>query len=274
VTTVRDADLAAHDTGRGRPFFWGHGLTGSMEQDRRAPMLDWDRLAHRCRVVRWDARGHGRSSGRPEAADYRWDNLARDVIALADVLGVGQFVAAGVSMGAASALHAAVLAPDRVDALVLVLAPTAYETRAAQADKYHAGADLVEQGGTAAYVDRMKEEPVPEILSEFADLYHAAPNVSEPILPAVLRGAAASDLPPPDAVRAIRAPALLLAWETDPGHPLSTSERLAELLPDAELNVARRLRDVATWTDRVEAFLDRPPEGSGQPSSVTPNRST
>ena len=83
------------------------------------------------------------------------------------------------------------------------------------------------------------------------------PSVPERLLPAVLRGAGASDLPSPERVRSIAAPALLLAWDTDPGHPLSTAEQLAELLPDAELEVARRLQDVIAWTDRVEAFLGR-----------------
>lgn len=274
MTYVRGVEIAITDTGVGLPFFWGHGLSGSMEQDQSFGMFRWSRLADRYRIVRWDARGHGQSGGEPDPADYRWDNLGRDLIALADALGVERFVAGGVSMGAATALNAAVLAPERVIALVLVLAPTAYETRAAQAAKYRAGADVVERHGTAAYVERMKQEPVPEILSEFADLYHATPNVSEQLLPAALRGAAESDLPSPDAVRAISAPALLLAWETDPGHPLSTSERLAELLPNAELHVAHQLRDVATWTDRVEAFLARLADPMRQDSSLTPKRST
>ena len=71
----------------------------------------------------------------------------------------------------------------------------------------------------------------------------------------MLRGAGASDLPSPDAVRAIAVPALILAWDTDPGHPLATAERLAELLPDAELHVARRLRDISGWTRLVDGFV-------------------
>jgi pimeloyl-ACP methyl ester carboxylesterase len=218
-------------------------------------MFDWDRLAGGHRIVRWDARGHGESGGRPEPADYHWDNLGRDLLALADALGVEHFVAGGVSMGAATALHAAVAAPDRVDRLVLVLAPTGYDTRAGQADHYRAGADLAEARGFDAYVERANAEPVPEILSRIADAYHYSPEIRPPLLPSVLRGAAASDLPSPDAVRRLTQPTLLLAWDTDPGHPLSTSERLAELLPNAELVVAGRLRDVAGWTDRVAGFL-------------------
>ena len=52
-------------------------------------------------------------------------------------------------------------------------------------------------------------------------------------------------------------PTLVLAWGTDPGHPLSTAEDLVELIPGAELEVAGQLADVVSWTDRVEEFLDR-----------------
>lgn len=252
---VRGVELAITDTGAGPVFLYGHGLTSSSEKDGQSGMLDWRRLMARHRVVRWDARGHGGSSGSPAADSYRWDNLGRDLLALADALEIQRFAAGGVSMGAASALHAAVAAPDRISALVLVLAPTAYETRAAQADLYRAGADLVERDGLDAYVEVLRNSPVPEILGDFAELYHQPPAVSEALLPAVLRGAAASDLPPPDAVRAVTAPTLLLAWETDPGHPRSTAEHLAELLPDAELHVAQTLDDVADWSDRLASFL-------------------
>jgi pimeloyl-ACP methyl ester carboxylesterase len=257
MPVVRGVELAVTDTGGngGLPYFWGHGLSGSSAQDSRFSMFDWKRLAGSRRVVRWDARGHGESAGTDEPDAYRWDNLARDLLELADALGVDRFVAGGVSMGAATALHAATIAPERIAGLVLVLAPTAYETRAAQGDLYTAGAELVDREGVAAYVAAQNDQPVPEILSAFADLYHVEPAISDHLLPSVLRGAGASDLPSPDAVRSVTVPTLLLPWDTDPGHPLSTSEVLAELLPNAEMHVARKLEDLGSWTDRVETYL-------------------
>jgi hypothetical protein len=38
---------------------------------------------------------------------------------------------------------------------------------------------------------------------------------------------------------------------------VSTAERLAELLPDAELHIARELHDLGSWTDRAASFLGR-----------------
>jgi pimeloyl-ACP methyl ester carboxylesterase len=138
---------------------------------------------------------------------------------------------------------------------VLVLPPTAYETRAAQAGEYRAGAELVERAGFDAYVESANAQPVPEILRAFASGFRFTPAVATERLPAVLRGAGGSDLPPADVVRGLAVPALILAWDTDPGHPLRTAETLAELLPDAELHVARRLRDVTTWTRLVDGFV-------------------
>ena len=53
-------------------FFWGHGLMGSMAQEDAAGMLPWAGLEDAHRVVRWDARGHGRSDSTPDPEDYRW----------------------------------------------------------------------------------------------------------------------------------------------------------------------------------------------------------
>ena len=75
------------------------------------------------------------------------------------------------------------------------------------------------------------------------------------MLPTILRGAAASDLPPAEAIAALDVPALILAWDTDAGHPVSTAERLAALLPRAELHVAREPEEVSTWPARVAAFV-------------------
>jgi pimeloyl-ACP methyl ester carboxylesterase len=256
VTTVRGVDIAVTDSGTGPAVLWGHGFASCVAHEANV-MVNWTGLTDRYRVVQWDARGHGRSAGTHDPADYHWDNLGRDLLALADALGIDSFVAGGVSMGAATALHAVVDAPDRVKGLVLALPPTAYDTRPAQGNEYLAGADLVEQRGVDAYVERLKTQPVPEILTPIAEVYHSAPAIADDLLPAALRGAGTSDLPSPDRLRAIAAPALVLAWTTDPGHPLSTAERLVELLPDAEIDVAQELFDVLSWTGHVEAFLDR-----------------
>jgi len=85
---------------------------------------------------------------------------------------------------------------------------------------------------------------------------------------AAMRGAADSDLPAPEALSRVEAPALILAWPGDPMHPVSTAKRLAKLLPDAELRVARSWHEVEGWTDEILRFvaaLSPSPPGSVPP---------
>jgi 3-oxoadipate enol-lactonase len=87
----------------------------------------WDpqvpRLAERFRVVRYDTRGHG-SSPAP-AGDATIDDLADDVVALLDRLGVAQAHVAGLSIGGMTGLRLAVREPERVASLA-VLCSSAY----------------------------------------------------------------------------------------------------------------------------------------------------
>jgi hypothetical protein len=85
-----------------------------------------------------------------------------------------------------------------------------------------------------------------------------AADIPEELLPSVLRGAAASDLPPTEAIAALEHRALVLAWAGDPGHPESTAERLHELLPTSELHVATQLTDLFTWSATIADFLRAP----------------
>lgn len=255
---VRGATLRALRRGSGRPFYWGHGLTSSSEQEDRAGLRPWQRLGEGWEVLRVDARGHGASSADPSPDRYCWSDLAADLLALAGALGHERFVAGGASMGAAVALHAAAAAPARIDALVLVIPPTAWGTRAAQAERYRADADLAEREGLAALAKAEAERPpIPifEGLFDPAELVRARFAALDPArLPAILRGAAASDLPAPERIAQLTQPALLLAWEGDAGHPLASAERLAELLPNGSLHVARQLADLGAWPGLVADF--------------------
>jgi len=73
-------------------------------------------LSERYRVVTLDLRWHGQGIQAPEMSLY---DCADDVAALADVLGIERFVAAGYSMGGAVAQRVWRQHPDRVEGLVL-----------------------------------------------------------------------------------------------------------------------------------------------------------
>ena len=177
---------------------WGHGLTSSRASEDRLPLLDWEH-DHRAPATRSCATtppATARPAGRRIPAAYEWPELATDLLALLDELGLDRVDAGGASMGCASTLHAAVRAPERFDRLVLVIPPTAWETRAAQAEIYRAGADLAEREGKDAWLAAAAEAPRPAIFADLPPVPPAA-DIPEALLPSVLRGAAASDLPAP-----------------------------------------------------------------------------
>ena len=250
-------DVGAHSlplqvTGEGPTLIWTHGLTSSRRREDLWPLWHLDQITGR-RVVRYDARGHGDAGGpADDPRAYEWPTLATDLLALADALDAPTFVSAGVSMGTATTLHAAVRSPERIEAMILTGPPTAWETREAQADAYRAGAEFVRGKDPAALVGRVDPPPV------FRDRPVEAqiPDVPGELLPTVLHGAANSNLPPKEALAALDIPTLVLAWADDPGHPVSTAEQLAETIPNAQLHVSPDVDDVRTWTNRMQGFLD------------------
>ena len=81
----------------------------------------WDEqataLAGEFRVLRYDHRGHGGSPAPP--GPYTVDDLAGDVLALLDDLGIERVAFVGLSLGGAVAMTLALRAPDRVERLAL-----------------------------------------------------------------------------------------------------------------------------------------------------------
>lgn len=256
---VDGARLAVSVAGQGRPFLWGHGVTASRAQEDDIGLFPWD-LSPEARLVRYDARGHGRSTGRPDPGDYRWEHLAGDALAVADALGLDRFVAGGASLGAATALHVAVMAPDRVEALVLVIPPVAWERRPAQAAQYEKMASIIEAKGLARFVEiaRRAAPPYPflaEAMPHVKDVFlaHMA-TADEALAPHVFRGAARSDLPAVADVEGVTCPSLVLTWAGDPGHPSENAEEVATAL-GADLHVATDPGELSSWRQRVLGFL-------------------
>jgi pimeloyl-ACP methyl ester carboxylesterase len=254
-------DINIQTFGSGARVVWGHGLMGSMATDDRTQSINWELIGQVARVARYDARGHGQSQASPDPADYTWANLGKDMLAIAAQLGFDKFVAGGESMGSASALFAAMAAPQRVRALVLANPPTAWETRAGQTSIYTQMAELAETRGMDALMRMMAlRPPTPawlfEAYPQTAEIFQDALAARDPhTLAVTLRGAGLCDLPPREALRDLRMPTLILAWSDDPGHPLSTAEELAGLLPASRLVVARSASEWETWSRQVRDFI-------------------
>jgi proline iminopeptidase len=90
----------------------GGGGIGSLAE----PKATFGPLADRFRVVVFDARGCGRSEGKPPFSHEQW---AADVEGLREWIGAEQILVAGGSYGGFIAMEYAVRYPDRVRAMIL-----------------------------------------------------------------------------------------------------------------------------------------------------------
>jgi 3-oxoadipate enol-lactonase len=111
---INGVTLSYSDTGGdGEPVIFSHGYL--MDSAMFDPQVA--ALTPEYRVITWDERGFGGSRATGEFS--YWDS-ARDVLGLLDHLGVERAVLAGMSQGGFLSLRAALLAPERVRALVLI----------------------------------------------------------------------------------------------------------------------------------------------------------
>lgn len=252
---LRGVRFALTDVGEGPVVLDAHGLSAS-RANAKAMGLDFGEVAARGhRLVSYDARGHGRSSGTADPDDYTWASLADDLLALADHVSPDAPVGAiGSSMGTATILHAALRRPERFDRLVLTAPPTAWDTRASQAGIYRQMADFVEAHGVGSLAGAMAQAPLPPVFQGVEGV-PPLPDIDPALMPTVFRGAGRSDLPPLESLAAIAQPTLVLAWTDDPGHPLITAERLVATLPNAVLEVAATREELLTWGRRAAEFV-------------------
>jgi pimeloyl-ACP methyl ester carboxylesterase len=114
IATANGIEIDYTDSGgQGPAVVFSHGFL----MDRTMFGQQVTTLTPEYRVITWDQRGHGGT--RATGAFTYWDSAA-DVLALLDHLGVERAVLAGMSQGGFLSLRAALIAPDRVRALVLI----------------------------------------------------------------------------------------------------------------------------------------------------------
>jgi pimeloyl-ACP methyl ester carboxylesterase len=162
---VRSADVAlcVEEAGDGSasfpPLVLAHGLTAT-----RRYVVHGSRVLERsgCRVISYDARGHGDSSPAPERTTYEYADLVADLGAVLDDRGLERVVLAGASMGAATTLAYALSHPERVAALVQITPAHLGlpQTDPAELARWDALADGLERGGVDGFMRAYGDPPV------------------------------------------------------------------------------------------------------------------
>ena len=100
--------------GQGPDVVLVHGVTGDLSIWFLCKAMQT--LSERYRVTAFDIRGHGYSDAPPDR--YTSGDHAADLLAIMDKLAVERATVVGHSFGGVVAMHAAVLAPERLEAVV------------------------------------------------------------------------------------------------------------------------------------------------------------
>lgn len=220
-------------TGSGSPAtVFAHGLAGSIDTTRPfGGAVDGSRAF-------FHFRGHGASSS-PETP-WTYAALAGELRAVADHVGATR--ALGVSMGAGALCHWLADQPDRFEKVVLVI-PAVLDTprKDAALDRLLLMGELAADRDVDGVATLLLEEQ-PEAERERPAVQSWCRSQAETIVRTDVSRALRTiphevAMPDREALRAIRSPVLVLAQEEDPAHPVWVAEQIAELVPDATLEV-------------------------------------
>lgn len=221
----------------------------------------WDaqaaRLSASFRVIRYDIRGHGRSSVPP--APYSLEDLGRDALAVLDAAGAGRSHVCGLSIGGLTALWLALEAPERVNRLVVANSAARIGTAAVWEERMQ----LVRSQGMARFADAVLarwftsrfREAHPDVVERFRSTLTSCAVEGYLGCCAALQQA---DLRP--RVAGIAAPTLVITGSHDVATPPAEGEWLREQISGATLvelpaTHLSNVEQAAAFTTAVGEFL-------------------
>jgi pimeloyl-ACP methyl ester carboxylesterase len=213
---------------------WGESL-GSF--DRLLPLLPAT-----IRAVAMDQRGHG-AADKP-ADGYTLVDLADDVVAFLDAVGLTSAVLLGSSSGGYLAQQVAVRAPNRVDGLVLVGSPRSLQGRPPFADEVDRLTDPVDRAWVTASLDwfpRFHEIPDWYVEDRVDDGVRMPASVWRESLNGL--GTAV----PPTETGTITAPTLIIWGERDGLLSRADEDALAAAIPGSQLIVYPDTGHLVLW---------------------------
>lgn len=251
-----DAELVVHDHGEGMPVLFQHGLGGSETQVAQVfpDGGHWRRITIECR-------GHGASTLGTERP-FSIAMFAADIVAVADQLCIDRFVAGGISMGAALALHLTKTRPERVAGLILVRPAWAFEPAPENMQPIREVAELIKSHPLqearmifeASETARHLRAEAPDNLASLLG-YFDRPDISA--FAAVLADIAAdgTGVSEADAARFDR-PILVIGNPRDAVHPMMIAERLVNAIPGARfLEVPAKAADAVANAAATRAAI-------------------
>lgn len=217
----------------------------------------WDsiaqRLASRHRVLRYDARGHGKTSA-PHGA-YTLFQLTDDVAGLLDALSIEQAHFVGLSMGGMVGQVLGVRHPHRLLSLTLcdtvsytpVSAHAMWDERIGQVEAH--GMSGIVEPTIQRWLTTPFREAHPDVVERIRSLLRATPPHGY-----VGTCLAIKALDTRSSLARIACPTLVITGEQDTGAPVEAAREIASHIPDARLKVISDAAHLAP-IEQEEAFL-------------------
>jgi 3-oxoadipate enol-lactonase len=262
IVDVPGGRIFALDEGTGVPVVLVHaGIVDLRAWDALVPLL----VARGCRVVRYDARGYGRTV--TEEVDF--SNRA-DLVAVLDACGIGRACLVGNSRGGMVAIDTALEHPDRVAALLLLgTGIGGYEAPATETETA-----LFEE------MERLEAAGDPDEIADFdVRLWVDGPGQPPDRVPAAIREAVRAmargvgdpggvhgrpirlDPPAADRLGDLRMPVLALAGDLDVSDVWTTALHVQASCPDARAELLSGVAHMIAMeapdlvADRIDALL-------------------
>jgi 3-oxoadipate enol-lactonase len=251
--------LRFRDAGRGMALVFIHGWT--LDLDAWEPQAV--ELSRAFRVIRYDRRGFGLSSGRPSICD---DTI--DLQSLLDRLALAQAAVVGMSQGARVALSAALTAPHRISSLILDGPPNFRVASESGADEdlplpYYR--NLVRTAGIDAFRSEWQNHPFVRLRTEDPD--------ARALLARMIARYPGRDLadPPPNtgppldarSLAALRNPVLIINGEYDTDSRKAAGEAFCRMVPRAQRTLVAHAGHLANldnphaYNEAIRGFLQR-----------------
>ena len=214
ISEINGVSLHYEITGEGEPLLWVHGFLGTGG--------DWKHIFQEApadfQVIAPDLRGHGSSTNPSNSFSFR--DAARDLLALLRHLNLPRVKAIGLSGGGITLLHMATMAPDAIEAMVVVSAPPYFPDQARALQRQLSEAMLGE-----VEMDRMRnchmrgEAQIQQLMAYGRAMADSYDDVS---------------FTPPSLAR-ITAKTMIVFGDSDPFYPVSIAFDLHAAIPRSSL---------------------------------------
>jgi pimeloyl-ACP methyl ester carboxylesterase len=203
------------------------------------------------RVISLDLLGHGESDRPVDMWRYTTSLFAEQVVGVLDHLDVRRAVVGGTSLGANVTLEAAVLAPGRIQGLIVEM-PVLDNALLACAIAFTPLLVGLTFGAPISRLVGRVARRVPRGLHNLVDVGLDWASQDPAPSAAVLQGLFFGRTAPPRSERkAIKSPALVIGHLRDPVHPFSDSDMLVRELPNARLVEASSILELRLTPERL-----------------------